>query len=424
MTRHNFAPLLLLSLVGSAFAPVQAACVEPTGGIGGTGNSTAAEERGGIGGTGLGVPGAGGGIGGTGREADSLGVVGMITGFGSVCVSGVKVEFDAATRVEINRVAGDLAQLALGQVVAIEADTATARPVARTVQVIHELEGPITASAVAAGMIQVMRQPIRVDAETYLGGVEALNGLTSGRFVRVSGFRDASGEVVATRIDVADVASDASVIGPLRKDVASAGVTVAGLTVEFGGESAREEGDVLVRGRWDGQRLVDATRHDYPVRLLVERVRRVVVEGFVLSPPGVGSVRIGGIELDDELATAASAETLRLGARVVLSGHVDGDRRIVPARIEPSTRAIERTGGRGSADQRAVPRGPAAAAHDGAAQSTGGLNQTEENPPSGAPEPRDSDRPSDGRASQRGLGGAERIERPGRVERPERQGRQ
>src|ERR1019366_650987 len=78
------------------------ACIAPDGGIGGTGSpqssarggsggtgSPESPEKGGIGGTGAPQSQTEGGIGGTGQQADGgiggTGIVGIITGFGSVC---------------------------------------------------------------------------------------------------------------------------------------------------------------------------------------------------------------------------------------------------------------------------------------------------------------------------------------------------
>jgi len=82
---------------------------EPTGGVGGTGHS---EPSGGIGGTGLG--GDQGGVGGT-------GIYGTITAFGSICVNGLRVQYDDAVPVELGGAPASADALAVGQVVFLEA---------------------------------------------------------------------------------------------------------------------------------------------------------------------------------------------------------------------------------------------------------------------------------------------------------------
>src|SRR5262249_10194711 len=81
-----------------------------------TGTSAAVCDPGGIGGTGIDP----GGIGGTGQRAEvEVGVLGVVTGFASICVNGIEVHYDAMTPVALN---GDLVSanaLGVGQVVSV-----------------------------------------------------------------------------------------------------------------------------------------------------------------------------------------------------------------------------------------------------------------------------------------------------------------
>ncbi len=117
------------------------------GGMGGTGQR--ADAAGGVGGTGR-APGEGGGnggIGGTGIDLagdQPVGIVGVITGFASVCLNGVHVEYDASTPVSENGRAADAGKLAVGQVVSIEAvPTPGGGFRARDVAIVNVLEGPL-----------------------------------------------------------------------------------------------------------------------------------------------------------------------------------------------------------------------------------------------------------------------------------------
>jgi|CXWL01.1.fsa_nt_gi hypothetical protein len=101
--------------VGLAVAGLLAACAPQD--VKESGNSCALPEiedvlgSGGIGGTG--ILAQDGGIGGT-------GIVGTITGFGSICVNGLEVHFDGSVAVTANGSPSAPAQLAVGQVVAVE----------------------------------------------------------------------------------------------------------------------------------------------------------------------------------------------------------------------------------------------------------------------------------------------------------------
>src|SRR5262245_45113002 len=92
----------LAALLGLAAPAAWSACADMAGGHGGPGAV------------------AKGGVGGTGAPA-TLGVVGTITEFASVCVNGLEIHYDTATPVTVNGRPAAAGQLALGQVVAVEA---------------------------------------------------------------------------------------------------------------------------------------------------------------------------------------------------------------------------------------------------------------------------------------------------------------
>lgn len=192
------------------------------GGMGGTGIDT---DNGGIGGTGAplkkspgGIGGTGavaGGVGGTGISNDNggiggTGIVGTITGFASICVNGVEVHFNKNVPVSENGIASSSARLAVGQVVAVEAFNTRRGLEAGRISILHAYEGPLTALPRDSMPMRVMGQPVRL-----ANGAQVAAGLRPGDPVRVSGLRDARGEVVASRIDRAPGLKEASAIGPV-----------------------------------------------------------------------------------------------------------------------------------------------------------------------------------------------------------------
>ena len=131
-----------------------------------------------------------GGIGGTGILAHSggiggTGIVGTVTGFGSVCVNGVEVHYDSAVPVTSNGSPADAAQLAVGQVIAVEVAytqkgleassiailTARAWPFGPGVTRIW-LEGLVEREA-QADVLTVFGRAIRLSAETSRAGAPA-----------------------------------------------------------------------------------------------------------------------------------------------------------------------------------------------------------------------------------------------------------
>ena len=203
--------ILLAALVSAlcvAFAGASAgACLDP-GGIGGTGINPGGTggtrvEPGGTGGTGIDP----GGIGGTGQRAEAeVGVLGVITGFGSICVNGIEVHYDAGTPVAFN---GDLSSakaLGIGQVVSVLAVGSGTQARAQWIDIVDAAVGPVTAVEKAGALLQVNRQRVRIDSSTVLGpGLERakLASAQVGDTLRVSGLRNADGTIVATRVETA-----------------------------------------------------------------------------------------------------------------------------------------------------------------------------------------------------------------------------
>lgn len=316
-------PFLLASSLSAA--PV---CLEP-GGMGGTG----AVATGGIGGTG--APADEGGIGGT-------GIVGTITGFGSICVNGVEVHFDSKVSLSENGVPASSNQLAIGQVVAVEAGASSRGLEARSIAILHAYEGPITDRAADSASLRVMGQSVRVAP-----GARVAEGLRIGESVRVSGLRNAQGEVVASRIDRAPNLAQVSAIGA----IARAG-DLHGLVLS---KPLAPSTEVLVRGTWDGRQLnVVQTRSD-PGMPFAGRVRNALVEGLVRGQQG-DRIEFGGFTAYVDRSTSYSggqAADLALDQRIRVTGVFGKGREIRAARIEfsreqPATSSRQGSGHHGS----------------------------------------------------------------------------
>jgi hypothetical protein len=170
----------------------------PRKGIGGTGRS-GDEDDNGIGGTG--AVGHNKGIGGTGQIASQGGsnliyVTGTIHAFGSVCVNGVEIEYEANTPVSTDtnqKLAAS--SLKVGQVVEIIAEKRSGMPKAREIAVRFPLQGTVTEINTDGRLIKVMEKPVR------LAGPQAGKSFQLGDSVRVSGLQNTGGQIVATFIE-------------------------------------------------------------------------------------------------------------------------------------------------------------------------------------------------------------------------------
>lgn len=294
--------------IGGTGAPV----AKSPGGIGGTGSPLA---NGGMGGTG--APMADGGMGGT-------GIVGTITGFASICVNGVEVHFEDNVPVSRNGIAGAAAELAIGQVVAVEAGASQRGLEARRISVLNAYEGPVTGLPGGLEPMRVMGQPVRFAANAQID-----TGLRIGDPVRVSGLRNASGEVVATRVERASVLAQASAIGAIDRNGALQGLPLAANRIAAGNE-------LLVRGKWTGKALAVTQATPNPSIPFAGRVSQAVVEGLVHQRDAT-ELLIGGftVALDDTTQfDGGNVTDLDQNKRIRIKGTFESPRRIKASRIE------------------------------------------------------------------------------------------
>ena len=312
------------------------------GGLGGTGAPLAV---GGMGGAGTPQPAENGGFGGTGHPSGNTGILGTITGFGSVCVNGLEVQYDPATPVSRNGDETSSDRLALGQVVAIVASGEASQLTAKSIAILEALSGPVSGLA-KDDLLQVMGQPVRLTRETRLAGTERLSDLVPGMNVRVSGYRNAAGEVVASRIEPAPDLRGASVFGPVvpSKD---GEITVGGMRISAPSVPATTL-DWLARGRWDGT-VFRATLPLMPLPF-IGHINRLVAEGLVLGHDGPGHVRISGfaVRYEAKAESTKGIAKVQVGQRIRVSGAIEEDGRLKAIQVELISLGASAPGGMSS----------------------------------------------------------------------------
>jgi hypothetical protein len=273
--------MLGLSALAQAGCPDTASLVNPNvdpGGIGGTGMPAHRTQESMAGQPGLGGTGAAeGGLGGT-------GIVGVITGFASICVNGLEVHYDAETPVAADGKMASVKALAVGQLVAVQAVGPEDRLSARTISVIHAAVGPVSEVDNRTGRLSVLGQSVRVATDHT-----ALSGLKTGDWVAVSGYRLVSGEVVASRVEPVAPQAQAQMTGQIGRAL-DAGFTVQNTRVSTGRISMPSDAiigsEVSVRGQWDGTTLHAQAVEVEPTFQKVAQVDRVVLEGYVHAVRG------------------------------------------------------------------------------------------------------------------------------------------
>jgi Domain of unknown function (DUF5666) len=333
----------------------QAALVNPNSkdsGIGGTGIRVAKNGNGGeggIGGTGM-VAGAkkpvfgDGGIGGT-------GIVGVITGFASICVNGIEVNYDTTTPVWDNGKPSAISQLVVGQVVSVAVTETGDQIRARGIGVIQAVVGPISVVNAATGELRVMGQKITAPRDQ-------LAALKVGNWLRVSGHRLVTGEVVSSHLQVITVQANtqAQVRGSAREvsgKFAKVGNTLVDLSTLAAPVKVSNEQELWVSGLWNGQALQASEIVVSPTLQGLGSVEKVVIEGYIHTS-GSRGISLGSelLALSDRVqVVGGSRSELVANRRVQISGRVGSDKRITVERVEFSRSS--RSGGSGrSSDSR------------------------------------------------------------------------
>ena len=249
------------------------------GGMGGTGVST---EHGGFGGTGDAV-------------ATSLlpkdtqggvAIIGVVTGFASICVNGEEVFYDKNTPVYDNGMAARLSSLATGKMVMLKADRVDGQLRARSIGLFDAVAGPVERIDTKLNQMQVMGQTVRLSQSIK----QETKGLSLNTSVRVSGHRLDNGEIVATRVDIVKTdATAASTIG-LVTSVDHDSMVVNGTRVQLVNTNITNKNvfdkikvgnEVRVSGAWDGRAMKVDRVESQPITNSINRADTAIVEGFV-----------------------------------------------------------------------------------------------------------------------------------------------
>ncbi|MBY0473438.1 MAG: hypothetical protein K2Q13_00055 [Nitrosomonas sp.] len=315
------------------------------GGMGGTGVS-----GGGIGGTGApvaesGVGGTGvqeeGGIGGTGHVADDgglggTGIIGVITGFASICVNGIEVHYDSNTPISIDGRASTARDLAVGQVVAARALGAGQELTARNIAVVHAAIGPISNINSETGEMRVLDQTVHIGKSA---DHDYISNMKVGDWVQVSGHRQSNGAIIASRIETTPPHAQAKINGHITQ-IDTQGFVVNGTRVQHDAKSSLTDisqgMEIEVTGQWDGIHLHAQKIQVEPMLRSVGNVEHLVIEGYIHALSGeelnVSNRKII-IDSDTQLAGTTRSD-LKLDQRVLISGRLGADQRIILERIE------------------------------------------------------------------------------------------
>lgn len=324
-------------------------------GIGGTGNSSNA----GIGGTGhSGIGGTGAaanraGIGGTGHtQGDGgiggTGIVGIITGFGSIWVNGLEVQYDTKTQVTGNDSDAGSKELAIGQVVVVEAQGSDAQLQANKISVVNAVSGRVSALNDKEGKLTVLGQTVSITTQTILQDRQnPQNALhfSESDYVKVSGLRLANGEIVASRIERTAPATESTLAGPITAINGNV-IEVYGLKISTTGANALSVGqEITATGTMNGAVLAAHDVTPNPATQLYGRAEHINLQGYVSAMSADGQIKVGNMEVvvtGSSIASKDKQNILTSGELVRVSGHFANEHTVIADRIEIDRDRIER----------------------------------------------------------------------------------
>lgn len=281
------------------------------GGIGGTGAVADAARK-------LGDEDAEGGIGGT-------GIFGTITGFGSIFVGGLAIDFEPDAVISLDDVIGQDLPLTLGSTALVEAGRKGDRFEASRVSLFLPLVGTIEHIDPSSGTLEVMGTLVRTGGDTGLfdrrdGDVDRLSieALRPGDRVAVNGIWNGA-EVIAARLDRLKAGEQASLTGLLLRDgdrfVVGGSVLADGCCLGLETPVFVEATGTYREGRFAPERLkIGATA------LFSEAVDRLVVEAFLARDPIGDGFHLSGFGIPADQSAVIETEA---GVRSLFVGRYD-----------------------------------------------------------------------------------------------------
>jgi Domain of unknown function (DUF5666) len=323
------AALIILSLVLSTANATSAETNICNRGIGGTGI-----QQDGIGGTGKQSE----GIGGTGVQANSgvggTGIIGVITGFASICVNGLEVHYDTQTSVDVDGVSSTIDALNIGQLVAIESSNQANQLKALRVSVSHIMVGKIEKVDATKNTIQMMGQTIHLSRETI-----ASKDLKPNQLVKISGLVTANNLIHALRIDLAPPNTPSSIAGVMDETGKVNGVDVAA------NNPIKTNRILQVSGHWDGRALQADQISESAMQRVLNSAERVVIQGIAPTTSGPQfNLQNQAINIDE--VTKISGKNSGENQTIIVHGYVDRAGKITARSIEYANekKVLERGG--------------------------------------------------------------------------------
>ncbi len=257
------------------------------------------------------------GLGGSGMRA---GIIGVVTGFGSICVNGYEIEIDESSVVTVEGHPATPADVHLGQLVVVEAEPENGQLRAASVDVRLAAMGPISTVSEDGKSLTLLGQTVRVAG---LQGARP-EKLQPGEWIAVSGLRGADTIIEGTSVvRLPEAGARAMVAGVVREGRIGA----LALNAPPRGAAPFAAGDaVVVEGRADGGRLtVETVRPQLEARFTAG-VRDLSVQ--TLAP----GERLMGLRLSPtDMRPVKAGSPIQMEGRLTVGNTFVPDRIVIPA---------------------------------------------------------------------------------------------
>jgi hypothetical protein len=288
-----------------------------------------------------------------GIDRGGIAAQGPITGFGSVIVNGTTFDTSQAQIVYDGAVVAE-SRLRVGQIVTVVGTSDTSGNTADRIEFDDNVEGPIDQIDAVAGVIVVLGQTVIIDNSTIFDDdipTGSLDGLNVGDVVEVSGFVNANGDVVASRIELDDDGGEFEITGTVSSaDNVAMTFVINALVVDYSGAVLEDfdgampmAGDIVeAKGsQFGGNGELVATnvelKNDIDDDDDVDEDTEIEIEGFITRFVSDTDFDVAGIRVTTTTSTeyeAGTAADLALDVRVEVEGNFDANGTLVAREID------------------------------------------------------------------------------------------
>ncbi|MDH4259347.1 MAG: DUF5666 domain-containing protein [Gammaproteobacteria bacterium] len=277
--------------------------------------------------------------------------IGPITTFGSVVVNGVRYSTTTAT-FTVDDSPGTQDDLRVGQVVRVRGsiDDNSTTGTANDVTFDDNVEGPIQSIDPVTGVLVVLGQTVRTDAQTSFDDniqPASLAGLVAEDIVEVSGLVMADGSISATRIEkkpagflfeVHGIVSNLDA-GNLRFSLNGLVVSYATATLDnFPGGQISGGNPVEAKGNtFDGNGRLIATRVEFEGSAVGNANDHVEIEGFITRFASAQDFDVSGLPVSTSNGTAftgGTAANLGLNIKVEVEGSLNASGTLAATKVD------------------------------------------------------------------------------------------